>query len=290
MAGRACALPSLSGLHICARAYLCTELCSSIAQAQTIVQARANSFQTRRNFHIQKHIHMRKSSSQTAIAFCKTNTTFQDTLIFITLQPQKWLQQGTHSTITSLYHDPPIATPSSAPNSTQLTSQIRYSKKSDAPTNPRGIPFAPFVDNVSDYCTTRAEVEPTLKSFSEMIQKYQFMEVNTSRRASGLREKIPDISKTLDTVRFLKSRADDAEELESFFELNDTLYAKAKVPKTEEVYLWLGANVMLAYPMEEAEELLEGKLEAAKSGLENAEEDMDFLREQITVSGMRYAD
>lgn len=172
----------------------------------------------------------------------------------------------------------------------KLTCQLRHSKKSDAPTNPRGIPFAPFVDNVSDYCTTRAEVEPTLKSFSEMIQKYQFMEVNTSRRASGLREKIPDISKTLDTVRFLKSRADDAEELESFFELNDTLYAKAKVPKTEEVYLWLGANVMLAYPMEEAEELLEGKLEAAKSGLENAEEDMDFLREQITVSAIRYAD
>ncbi|KAI5277062.1 Prefoldin, subunit 3 [Aureobasidium subglaciale] len=156
-------------------------------------------------------------------------------------------------------------------------------KKSDAPTNPRGIPYAPFVDNVSDYCTTRAEVEPTLKSFTEMIQKYQFMEVNTSRRATGLREKIPDISKTLDTVRFLKSRDENAEELESFFELNDTLFAKAKVPKTDEVYLWLGANVMLAYPMEEAEELLVGKLEAAKSGLEHAEEDMDFLREQITT-------
>lgn len=110
------------------------------------------------------------------------------------------------------------------------------------------------------------------------------MEVNTSRRAAGLREKIPDISKTLETVRFLKSRDAGAEELESFFELNDTLFAKAKVPRTDEVYLWLGANVMLAYPMGEAEQLLEGKLEAAKSGLENAEEDMDFLREQITVS------
>lgn len=165
-----------------------------------------------------------------------------------------------------------------------LINHHHNSKKSDAPTNPRGIPYAPFVDAVSDYCTTRAEVEPTLKSFSEMIQKYQFMEVNTSRRATGLREKIPDISKTLDTVKFLKSRDENAEELESFFELNDTLYAKAKVPRTEEVYLWLGANVMLAYPMEEAEVLLEGKLEAAKSGLENAEEDMDFLREQITVS------
>lgn len=111
------------------------------------------------------------------------------------------------------------------------------------------------------------------------------MEVNTSRRAAGLREKIPDIQKTLETVKFLKSRDEGAEELESFFELNDTLFAKAKVPRTDEVYLWLGANVMLAYPMGEAEELLEGKLEAAKSGLENAEEDMDFLREQITVSG-----
>ncbi|KAI4787845.1 Prefoldin, subunit 3 [Aureobasidium sp. EXF-8845] len=116
-----------------------------------------------------------------------------------------------------------------------------------------------------------------------MIQKYQFMEVNTQRRAAGLREKIPDISKTLDTVQFLKSRDEGAEDLETYFELNDTLFAKAKVQKTEEVYLWLGANVMLAYPMDEAEELLKGKLEAAKSGLENAEEDMDFLREQITT-------
>ena len=43
------------------------------------------------------------------------------------------------------------------------------------------------------------------------------------------------------------------------------------------------ANVMLAYPIPEAEFLLTSKLEAAKSGLENCEEDLDFLREQITV-------
>lgn len=35
----------------------------------------------------------------------------------------------------------------------------------------------------------------------------------------------------------------DAEPLESFFELNDTLYAKAQVPPTEEVYLWLGVSL-----------------------------------------------
>jgi hypothetical protein len=76
----------------------------------------------------------------------------------------------------------------------------------------------------------------------------------------------------------------DAEPLETTFELNDTLYAKALVPPTEEVYLWLGANVMLAYPIAEAETLLESKLSAAQQNLENCEEDLDFLREQITVS------
>ena len=41
---------------------------------------------------------------------------------------------------------------------------------------------------------------------------------------------------------------------------------------------------MLAYPIPEAETLLEGKLAAAKQNLANCEEDLDFLREQITVS------
>lgn len=109
------------------------------------------------------------------------------------------------------------------------------------------------------------------------------MQQNTQRRAAGLTDKIPDIQKTLETVRFLKSRKDDAEPLETTFELNDTLFAKAEVPPTDEVYLWLGANVMLAYPIPEAEELLSGKLATAKQSLSTCEEDLDFLREQITV-------
>ena len=44
------------------------------------------------------------------------------------------------------------------------------------------------------------------------------------------------------------------------------------------------ANVMLAYPLSEAEELLVSKLETAQQSLANCEDDIDFLREQITVS------
>ena len=41
---------------------------------------------------------------------------------------------------------------------------------------------------------------------------------------------------------------------------------------------------MLSYPIPEAVELLEAKLNAAKTSLKICQEDLDFLREQITVS------
>jgi len=41
---------------------------------------------------------------------------------------------------------------------------------------------------------------------------------------------------------------------------------------------------MLSYPIDEAEELLSSKLATAKQNMANCEEDLDFLREQITVS------
>ncbi|GAB7361207.1 hypothetical protein MBLNU230_g1270t1 [Neophaeotheca triangularis] len=168
--------------------------------------------------------------------------------------------------------------------------------KDAAATNPRGIPYAPFVDKVEDYVTTRADVEGALKNFQEMISKYQFMENNTTKRLSGLQSKIPDIEKTLETVEFLQTRntpsspfpspsssGDELEPLDAHFELNDTLYAKAHIQQTKEVYLWLGANVMLSYELQEARELLSEKLGAARTSLANCREDLDFLREQITT-------
>jgi hypothetical protein len=48
------------------------------------------------------------------------------------------------------------------------------------------------------------------------------------------------MQKTLDTVKFLDSKKDKDEDMETRFELNDTLFATASIPPTEEVYLWLG--------------------------------------------------
>lgn len=37
-------------------------------------------------------------------------------------------------------------------------------------------------------------------------------------------------------------RQSESDPIETTFELNDTLYAKAEIPPTDEVYLWLGVG------------------------------------------------
>lgn len=91
--------------------------------------------------------------------------------------------------------------------------------------------------------------------------------------------------RTIVDGHFFLQQSNRDSDLETNFELNDTLYARASISPadTEEVYLWLGANVMLAYPLDEAESMLDEKLTAAQASLGNCEEDLEFLREQITV-------
>lgn len=84
------------------------------------------------------------------------------------------------------------------------------------------------------------------------------------------------------------------EPIETTYELNDTLYARAKLDPVDKVHLWLGvregceerlrqANVMLSYDIDEAIEMLRDKLEVAKKNMDAANEDLGFLRDQITT-------
>ncbi|KAJ1732387.1 hypothetical protein LPJ61_002070 [Coemansia biformis] len=154
--------------------------------------------------------------------------------------------------------------------------------------NPRGIPRAPFVEDVDEYMKTDSP-EATLRKLSETVSKYRFMENSRLQQRGSLEQKIPEIEKTLDIVDYLRDRQGTSEPIETLFEVNDTLYAHATVPPTATVNLWLGANVMLEYTTDEAKELLASKLTVAKTGLKNAIEDLEFLRDQITTMEVNIA-
>jgi prefoldin subunit 5 len=151
--------------------------------------------------------------------------------------------------------------------------------------NQRGIPMAPFVEKVETFVQP-GESEATLSKFQEMVSKYKFMETHLLQRKSSLESKIPEITKTLEMVQFLESQD---QTLNTQFELGDTLWANASIPPCQNVNLWLGANVMLEYPIAEAKNLLADKLSSAKVSLKQVNEDLSFIKDQVTTMEVNIA-
>ena len=107
-----------------------------------------------------------------------------------------------------------------------------------------------------------------------------------------MKVKLPDIKKTLEMVVMLKAKYEDesSKELNTNFLLSDNIWAKAKVPNTSgKVGLWLGANVMVEYTYDEAVKLLGKNLHNAESKIKETEDDLDFLKDQITTTEVNLA-
>lgn len=129
----------------------------------------------------------------------------------------------------------------------------------------------------------------------------------TQSRAT-LRAKIPEIEQSMKVINHLETKKEEGESVITHFELSDTIYATAEIKDPQSVCLWLGvnrkkinfilktsfnslfffsfpkANVMVEYSFEEAKALLNQNLKTAKQNLESVEQDLDFLKEQITIT------
>jgi prefoldin subunit 5 len=151
--------------------------------------------------------------------------------------------------------------------------------------NPRGIPQAPFFEDVSSFVTESKEnPKDLLIKFKEMFSKYRFMDAHTAQRETTLLGKEAEINKSIEVLNHVLVQKKAKENTEIVFELNETLYAKGEIAHTEEkAYIWLGANVMVEYPIAEALDMLQEKSASCKMILETLREDKNFLREQITA-------
>ncbi|XP_039169017.1 probable prefoldin subunit 3 isoform X2 [Eucalyptus grandis] len=104
-----------------------------------------------------------------------------------------------------------------------------------------------------------------------------------------LQAKIPDIEKCLDIVATPQAKKSSGEALLADFEVFEGIYSRARIEDTDSVCLWLGANVILEYSCEEATTRLQKNLENAKASLEVLVADLQFLREQVTITWVMIA-
>lgn len=165
---------------------------------------------------------------------------------------------------------------------------LEHKESSD---NSRGIPPAKFIENVVDFVNSSSQtVDQILSSLQALYGKYKFMEAHLVQQQKALVTKIPDIKNALDALRFLMKQKNDAS---VHFQLSDSIYANATIPaeaaEKKTVLLWLGANVMLEYTQDEAEQLLVKNLNNAETNLSTLEQDLSYLKDQITISEVNIA-
>lgn len=132
-------------------------------------------------------------------------------------------------------------------------------------------------------------VDVVLRKLDENHSKYKFMEYNLVNKRRRLKDQIPDLEHSLQMIEKLQTEKSDNKDLETQFVLSDQVYAKAVIAPTDKVCLWLGANVMLEYTLDSAQELLTKNIQTAKVTLKCIEHDLDFLRDQFTTTEVNMA-
>eukprot|EP01126_Amoeba_proteus_P045966 TRINITY_DN5173_c0_g1_i13.p1 TRINITY_DN5173_c0_g1~~TRINITY_DN5173_c0_g1_i13.p1 ORF type:complete len:154 (-),score=28.23 TRINITY_DN5173_c0_g1_i13:176-637(-) len=144
--------------------------------------------------------------------------------------------------------------------------------------------------------STQESLEICLEQLNNEYRRFKFLEARLAEQKENLKQKLPEINRTLDAVKHLQKQT---EIQKTTFELTNGVWVEAEVPTCETVFLWLGvclyhlliqthsfqkANVMVEYSFEEAMELLKNNLAHGKKTQEKVETDMAYMKDQITVT------
>ena len=154
------------------------------------------------------------------------------------------------------------------------------------------------------------QIDGVLQSLQTMHGKFKLMESALLEQRKRCRATVPDLESSLAVVRMLQRKREElgapgggggggsnaaaaagggaaeepAKTFATYFNLSEQVFAEASVAPTGRCAVWLGANVMLEYSYEEAEAMLAANLEAARRKTVETEEDVLYLKDNLTTT------
>ncbi|KAI1711158.1 prefoldin subunit domain-containing protein [Ditylenchus destructor] len=155
----------------------------------------------------------------------------------------------------------------------------------------KGIPKAPVLENVEEYLAEKKmNVDEATENVKEDFRKYKMVEESFIAQRDKMAESITDYKKSLAALKMLEEQKKaDRNSVEITYKLDENIYSKAVVDDFSKVCVWLGANVMVEYGLEEAQEMLSKNLENIEKVNTDLEEELDFIRDQITTTEVNVA-
>jgi len=151
------------------------------------------------------------------------------------------------------------------------------------------VEFVEDVDAFMNRSENAAEAQIVLKRMEESYSRMKIIEANNVGTKRRLKNQIQELDKSLEMLQVLKKRKSEEKEIHNHFRLADHVYIKARIPPADKIGLWLGANVMLEYDLDDGEQLLVSKKAKAETNLKATQEIIDNVREQITVTEVNMA-
>ncbi|OHS94227.1 Prefoldin subunit family protein [Tritrichomonas foetus] len=155
--------------------------------------------------------------------------------------------------------------------------------ETEKPATPLGIPKAEFIEDIAAAAPTMEDAEKLFQSKQEILSKYRYLEQGLLEKQQSLKASRPDVVNNLTAVKKLSSQTCQNDPI-THFQISDSVYGTAKLTQSKTVALWLGANLMVEYPYEEAEALLQTNLDNLDKQLAEIENNLVFLRDQIITT------
>ncbi len=147
--------------------------------------------------------------------------------------------------------------------------------------HPRGLPTVLFIEDEDAFLlkSGMTEEQAALEMRMAYQQLQQLSNAHTARK-EALEDKLPETEKNLAMVRLLKKQKHAGADVHAQYELIGGVYARARVPPTGKVALWMGANVMVEYTLEEAENFLQQSEKDTREALQHCVDDLRHLDDQ----------
>ncbi|KAK1936292.1 putative prefoldin subunit [Babesia divergens] len=153
----------------------------------------------------------------------------------------------------------------------------------------RKVPSAKYVVDIEKLVGDQNPVAVT-NTAKELLAKYRFMEKTMLSKLTALNNKVPELQDAVTILEQLEKRGSEAtDDIYTYFKVSDTLYSEAHIPSTKTIFLWLGANTMVEYPVDEAMALLKDQLKVAMESIGDIKTDLEWLRRQITSTEVTVA-
>lgn len=169
-----------------------------------------------------------------------------------------------------------------------------------APQSDLRVIKAPFIEDMGKFVEDQGGVEPAMMHLQKTYKELKQLEQTLTIRKANLGAKLPDLEQTLAAVRHLQAqRAARSEQAAAErkpqhirYELGESgIYAQAVLADDafEHVNLWLGANVMMEYTLDDAAALLESNLGGARTTIASINTDLDVIKERTVTMEVNIA-